>query len=66
VFSAYEGDVIQFVIDVVSQTNTLAPKKNIHSLSRWQLFEYDRLGKWILVQSAIECTGTASLVPEGI
>jgi hypothetical protein len=66
VFSAYEkGDVIQFVIDVVGQTNTLAPKKT------YILYPDDNYSNMIvwenefLVQSAIECTGTASLVPEG-
>lgn len=65
-FSAYEkGDVIQYVIDVVGQTNALAPKKT------YILFpdnNYSNMIVWeneFLVQSAIECTGSASIVPEG-
>lgn len=65
-FSAYEkGDVIQFVIDTVGGTNALAPKKT------YILFPDDNYSNMIvwenefLVQSAIECTGSASIKPEG-
>lgn len=65
-FSAYtKGDVIEFVIDVVGQTNALAPKKT------YILFpdkNYSNMIVWeneFLVQSAIECTGSASIIPEG-
>lgn len=65
-FSAYEkGDMIQYVIDVVGQTNALAPKKTFilfpdNNHSNMIVWENE-----FLLQSAIECTGTASLIPEG-
>jgi hypothetical protein len=66
VFSDYEkGDVIQFVIDVVGQINDTAPKK---TYILYPDNNYSNMIVWeneFLVQSAIECTGTASLVPEG-
>lgn len=65
-FAAYEkGDVIQYVVDVVGQTNALAPKKT------YILFpdnNYSNMIVWeneFLVQSAIECTGSAAIDPEG-
>ena len=65
-FSAYEkGDVIQYVVDVVGKTNALAPKKT------YILFpdnNYSNMIVWeneFLVQSAIECTGSASIDTEG-
>lgn len=65
-FSDYEkGDVIQFVIDVIGQSNASAPRKS------YFLFpdeNYSNMIVWeneFLLQSAIECTGTASIVPEG-
>ena len=65
-FSAFEkGDLIQYVIDVVGQTNALAPKKT------YILFpdnNYSNMIVWeneFLLQSAIECTGSALLDPEG-
>lgn len=65
-FSDYEkGDVIQFVVDVVGQSNASAPRKS------YFLFpdeNYSNMIVWeneFLLQSAIECTGTASIVPEG-
>jgi hypothetical protein len=65
-FSAYEkGDIIEFVVDLTGQINATAPKKtyilfpdNNHSnMIVWEN-EY-------LVQSAIECTGTASIEADG-
>jgi hypothetical protein len=65
-FSTYEkGDVIQYVVDVVGQTNAFAPKKT------YILFpdnNYSNMIVWeneFLVQSAIECTGSALIDPEG-
>jgi hypothetical protein len=65
-FSAFEkGDLIQYVIDVVGQSNALAPKKT------YILFpdnNYSNMIVWeneFLLQSAIECTGSALLDPEG-
>jgi hypothetical protein len=65
-FSAYEkGDVIQYVVDVVGQTNVSAPKKT------FILFpdnNYSNMIVWeneFLVQSAIECTGSALIDPDG-
>lgn len=65
-FYEYEkGDVIQYVVDVVGETNALAPKKT------YILFpdnNYSNMIVWeneFLVQSAIECTGSASIDPEG-
>ncbi|MFV8268480.1 hypothetical protein ACNQGP_00910 [Flavobacterium sp. GT2N3] len=65
-FSDFEkGDLIQYVIDVVGQTNALAPKKT------YILFpdnNYSNMIVWeneFLVQSAMECTGSASIDPEG-
>jgi hypothetical protein len=64
-FSNYEkADVIQFVVDVVGQTNALAPRKT------YMLFPDDNYSNMIvwenefLVQSAIECTGTGVIVPD--
>ena len=65
-FSAYEkGDVIQYVVDIVGQTNASAPKKT------YILFpdnNYSNMIVWeneFLLQSAIECTGTASIDTDG-
>ena len=61
-FSAFaKGDVIQYVVDVVGQNNALAPKKT------FKLFpegNYSNVIVWqneFLLQSALECTGTASI-----
>lgn len=61
-FSAFaKGDVIQYVVDVVGETNALAPKKT------FKLFpegNYSNTIVWqneFLLQSALECTGTASI-----
>ncbi|MBX9886707.1 MAG: hypothetical protein K2Y30_02080 [Flavobacteriaceae bacterium] len=65
-FSEYaQGDVIDFEIDLIGQTSLSAPRK------KYIMFPDDNHSNMIvwenefLVQSAIECTGTASLVPEG-
>lgn len=65
-FSAYEkGDLIQYIVDVVGQTNASAPKKT------YILFpenNYSNMIVWeneFMVQSAIECTGSASIESEG-
>lgn len=61
-FSDYaQGDVIQYVLDVVGETNALAPKK---SFILYPAENYSNMIVWeneFLLQSAIECTGSASL-----
>lgn len=60
-----QGDIVDFVIDEIGMNNNPAPKK------RFQVFpegNYSNHIVWeneFLLQSAIECTGTASIVPEG-
>lgn len=61
-FSAFaKGDVIQYTVDIVGQNNALAPKKT------FKLFpegNYSNSIVWeneFLLQSALECTGTASI-----
>ena len=60
-----QGDRIQFVIDIVGSNASNAPKKT------YVLFpdnNYSNMIVWeneFLLQSAIECTGSASIVPEG-
>lgn len=61
-FSAFtKGDTIQFIVDVVGQNNALAPKKT------YKLFPEGNNSNAIvwqnefLLQSALECTGTASI-----
>lgn len=60
-----KGDRIQFVIDLVGANSSNAPKKT------YDLFpdkNYSNMIVWeneFLVQSAIECTGSALLDPEG-
>jgi hypothetical protein len=59
-----KGDRIQFIIDLVGQSNSYAPKKT------YVLFpdnNYSNMIVWeneFLVQSAIECTGSALIDPE--
>ena len=60
-----KGDVIEYVVDIVGEINALAPKKT------FILFpdnNYSNIIVWeneFLLQSAIECTGSASIIPEG-
>ena len=61
-FSAFaKGDVVQYIVDIVGQNNALAPKKT------FKLFpegNYSNTIVWqneFLLQSALECTGTASI-----
>lgn len=60
-----QGDRIQFVIDIVGATSSNAPKKT------YVLFpdnNYSNMIVWeneFLLQSAIECTGSALIDPEG-
>lgn len=65
-FSAYApGDVIQFVLDAVGEDNEDAPKKTFILFPEGN---YSNMIVWedeFLVQKAIECTGTASIDPEG-
>lgn len=65
-FSGFEkGDVIEFVLDTVGGTDLQAPKKTYilypdNNFSNMIVWENE-----FLLQSALECTGTASLVGEG-
>ena len=61
-FSAFaKGDVVQYIVDVVGETNSSAPKKT------FKLFpegNYSNTIVWqneFLLQSPLECTGTASI-----
>lgn len=65
-FSTFEkGDVVECVIDAIGEVNALAPKKT------FILFPDDNYSNMIvwenefLLQSAMECTGSALLDPEG-
>jgi hypothetical protein len=61
-FSAFaKGDYIQYVVDVVGQNNASAPKKTFKLLPEGN---YSNTIVWqneFLLQSALECTGTASI-----
>lgn len=61
-FSAFaQGDIIQYVVDVVGETNSLAPKK---TYKLYPVGNHSNTIVWqneFLLQSALECTGTASI-----
>lgn len=61
-FSAFaKGDYIQYVVDVVGQNNASAPKKTFKLLPEGN---YSNTIVWqneFLLQSPLECTGTASI-----
>lgn len=65
-FSNYtQGDRIQFVIDKVGETNTNAPKKSFVVFPEGNFSNHIVWENEFLLQSAIECTGTAAIIPEG-
>lgn len=60
-----KGDVIEFVIDKIGEQNTAASKKTFIVFPEGK---YSNMIVWqneFLLQSAIECTGTASIDGEG-
>lgn len=61
-FSSYtKGDIIQFYLDLEGETTTGAPKKTFYMLPEGN---YSNTLVWqneFLLQSALECTGTASI-----
>lgn len=65
-FSSYaQGDVVEFGIDLVGQYNNNTPRKKYIVFPKGN---YSNMIVWeneFLLQSAIECTGTGSMVPEG-
>lgn len=65
-FSAFnQGDIIQFVVDLVGASNSNAPKKTFKLYPEGNYSNHIVWENEFLVQSALECTGTASIVPEG-
>lgn len=59
-----QGDIIQFVVDIIGESNSTAPKKTFKVFPEGN---YSNRLVWeneFLLQSAIECTGTASIIPE--
>jgi hypothetical protein len=61
-FSAFaKGDVIQYVVDVVGETNALAPKKTFKFYPEGNHSNTIVWQNEFLLQSALECTGTASI-----
>lgn len=61
-FSAFaKGDVIQYVVDVVGETNALAPKKTFKLFPEGNHSNTIVWQNEFLLQSALECTGTASI-----
>lgn len=65
-FSNYnQGDYIQFVIDKVGETNGDAPKKSFVLFPEGNYSNHIVWENEFLLESAIECTGTASIIPEG-
>jgi hypothetical protein len=60
-----QGDRIQFVVDVVGASNANAPKKNFVLFPEGKYSNHIVWEDEFLLQKAIECTGTASIVPEG-
>jgi hypothetical protein len=60
-----QGDIIQYVLDVVGENNESAPKKNFIVFPEGN---YSNMIVWqdeFLVQKAIECIGTGSIDSEG-
>jgi hypothetical protein len=65
-FSEYnQGDAIQFVLDKVGENNANASKKTFRLAPEGNFSNHIVWENEFLLQSAIECTGTASIVPEG-
>lgn len=65
-FSAFEkGDTIDYVVDVVGETNEDAPKKTFVVFPEGHYSNHIVWEDEFLLQKALECTGTASIVPEG-
>ena len=61
-FSAFaKGDVIQYVVDVVGETNALAPKKTFKLFPEGNHSNTIVWQNEFLLQSPLECTGTASI-----
>ena len=61
-FSAFaKGDVIQYIVDVVGETNALAPKKTFKLFPEGNHSNTIVWQNEFLLQSALECTGTASI-----
>jgi len=61
-FSNYnQGDIIQFVLDRVGETNSNAPKKTFKLFPEGNFSNHIVWENEFLVQSALECTGTASI-----
>lgn len=61
-FSAFaKGDVIQYVVDVVGETNALAPKKTFKLFPEGNNSNTIVWQNEFLLQSPLECTGTASI-----
>jgi len=57
----YQGDIVQYIVDVVGENNSTAPKKIFKMLPEGN---YSNTIVWeneFLLQSALECTGTASI-----
>lgn len=65
-FNTYaQGDVIEYVLDIIGETNEMAPKKTFIVFPEGN---YSNMIVWedeFLVQKAIECTATASIDSEG-
>lgn len=65
-FATFEqGDYIQFVVDVVGASNSNAPKKTFVMFPEGNYSNHIVWEDEFLLQKVIECTGTASIVPEG-
>lgn len=65
-FATFEkGDYIQFVVDVVGQSNSNAPKKTFVVFPEGNYSNHIVWEDEFLLQKALECTGTVSIVPEG-
>jgi hypothetical protein len=65
-FSTFtQGDIIQFIVDKVGETNADAPKKTFRLFPEGNFSNHIVWENEFLLESAIECTGTASIIPEG-
>jgi len=65
-FSNYiQGELIQFIVDKVGETNSNAPKKSFVVFPEGNFSNHIVWENEFLLQSAIECTGTAAIIPEG-
>lgn len=65
-FETFEqGDSIQFVVDLVGETNANAPKKTFIVFPEGKYSNHIVWEDEFLLQKSLECTGTASIIPEG-